>query len=85
MSLEVNTIYTGIKFCRRKVLIESTGDKEVDAALKKIFHDKFHCTAPLTMARDDVQFVLAWMRGETGISVAEQRAGQGCLWERKAK
>ena len=60
MDVEVNKIiYTGSKWFTQKIFIESTGDKEIDGALKSTFHDQFHRTAPLRMARDDVQLALA--------------------------
>ena len=60
MTLPIDTIYTGTKLFRQKILIESTGDKAVDAAFKTIFHDQYHRTAPLEMRRADVQLVLNW-------------------------
>ena len=52
------------KFFGLKVYIESSGIKEVDEALKTLFHDSNRRTAPLYMYREDVQLVLAWSRGE---------------------
>lgn len=84
--LPVNSIiYTGSHWLCQKIFIESTGDKEVDAALKSTFHDHFHRTKPLRMAREDVQTALAWrnkkLKIETGVSVAEQKQGQKGLFE----
>lgn len=43
-------------------MLESTGDKEVDKAMKSIFKDDYCKTAPLSMSRADVQVVLKWSR-----------------------
>ena len=71
-------IYTGSIFFGQKIFIESTGDKDVDKAIKATFHDNYHKTAPLKIARDDVQLALNWRnkKVETRSSVAEQRIGQ---------
>jgi len=53
-----NSIYTGSKFFNKKIFIESFGDKELDAALKIVFHDHCHRTAPLNIAREDCQLLL---------------------------
>jgi len=55
MSLQ---IYTGSKFFGKKIFIESFGDKELDAALKSVFNDHYHRTAPLRMARADCQLLI---------------------------
>ena len=52
------------KFFGLNVYIDSSGIKEVDEALKTLFHDGNRRTAPLYMYREDVQLVLAWTRGE---------------------
>ncbi len=52
---------TGITFFGQKIYIASTGDDEVDAAIKTLFHDKFHRSAPLSMTRPDTKIVMAWM------------------------
>jgi len=62
-------IYTGIKFFGQKIMVESTGDKNIDAAIKSVFVDDYQKTAPLQMDREDVQIALAWSRDE-------QKAGQ---------
>ena len=83
--LPVGYIYTGSIWLCQKIFIESTGDKEIDAALKSTFHDQFHRTKPLRMTRADVQTVLAWRNKklgiDTGVPVAEQKQGQKGLWE----
>lgn len=53
-----NLIYTGSKFFNKKIFIESFDDKELDAALKSAFHDHYHRTAPLRVARADCQLLL---------------------------
>lgn len=55
-------IDTGIKFFSQKILIESTGDDEVDAAIKTLFHDDYRKTAPLSINRPDSRIVLAWIK-----------------------
>ena len=63
MDLEVSKmIYTGFKFFGLKIYIESTGDKEVDKAIRSTFKDDYCKTAPLSMSRADVQMVLEWSR-----------------------
>lgn len=57
-------INTGIKFFGQKILIESTGIEDVDAAMKQLFYDDYKNTASLDMIRKDVQLVLAWSRNE---------------------
>jgi len=56
--LENEIIYTGERFFGKKLYIESFGDKAVNAALKSVFHDSYHRTAPLEMRREDVQILL---------------------------
>lgn len=46
-------------------------DKDVDKALKSIFHDNYHKTAPLEMRRADVQLALAFSRGEYNKRIAQ--------------
>ena len=53
---------TGIKFFSQRILIESTGNLEVDKAMKSVFYDDYNKTAPLDMSREDVQIVLRWSR-----------------------
>jgi len=60
-------IYTSIHFCCQKIFIESTGDKDTDKAIKSIFKDHYRKTAPLRMARNDVQIALAWRNRKLGI------------------
>lgn len=69
-------IYTGSKFFGKKIYIESFGDKELDAALKSTFHDNYHRTATLRMARRDVSLLI----GE-GLMLEDRkiRAKQGQL------
>lgn len=77
-----NSIYTGSKFFNKKIFIESFGDEELDAALKSAFHDHYHKTAPLRMARADVQLLLNSKveAVDTGVPVREQRKGQQLLF-----
>ena len=51
-------IDTNIKFFGQRVYLESTGDKKVDMALKRVFHDDYRRTAPLDMERADVKIIL---------------------------
>ena len=60
MAMEVNTVYTGLKFFGQKIYVESTGDAEVDTAMKTVFKDDYRRTAPLRMQRRDVSLVLGW-------------------------
>jgi len=54
-------IDTGIRYCRQKVLLTSTGDKIVDDAIKTMFVRDFNRTGP-NETRDPIcQIVLAWM------------------------
>jgi len=57
-----NLIYTGEKFFGKKLFIESFDNKEADEALKTVFHDHYHKSAPLRMAREDVQMLLNFQR-----------------------
>jgi len=59
--MQTNTINTGIKFCGLKIMIESSGDPEIDAAIKTMFKDQYLKTAPLRMERRDVSLVIGWM------------------------
>jgi len=61
-------IYTGVHFFCQKIFIESTGDKEIDKAIKSTFKDEYKKAAPLTMIRDDVQITLAWRNKKLGIN-----------------
>ncbi len=56
-------IYTGVRYCRRKILIESTGDPEVDAALKEMWlRDYTHVGRGANeMWRPHCKTVMAWM------------------------
>lgn len=63
--LKVNEIYTGLKFFNKKIFIESFDNKELDAALKSVFHDHYRRTAPLRMARADVQLLLNTVRAKS--------------------
>ena len=78
-------IYAGFKFFGRKIYLESTGDKDIDSALKTVFYDDYHKTRPLTISeRADVRLLLARQQrlaAETGISKPEQLAGQKGLFE----
>ena len=73
------TIYTGTKWLGQRVLIESSGDEDVDDALKSTFHDYLHRTRALDMWRADVKLVLEYSR--RGVPVAEAKAGQMGLFE----
>ncbi len=53
--------YTGTKFFGQKIYIATTGDDKVDAAIKTLFHDSFHRSAPLSMSRPDSKIVQEWM------------------------
>ena len=55
-------IDTNIKFFGQRVYLESTGDKKVDMALKRVFHDDYRRTAPLDMERADVKIILEWSK-----------------------
>ena len=56
-----NQIDTGIKFFGLRILLDSTGEPEVDKAAKSVFKDDYMKTAPLTIAmRPDVQLLLSW-------------------------
>lgn len=68
-------INTGLKYCRQRILLTSTGDDTVDAALKSMFIDDWNKTAPLSMSRSDVACVCAWMKTEDEKSDAAARAG----------
>lgn len=74
-----NTIYTGSKWLGRKILIESSGDEEIDDALKSTFHDKFHGTRPLDMWRADVKLVLKYQA--EGVSAKKQPNSEIGLFE----
>jgi len=63
----VEMTYTGVKFCGRKIFIESSGDPRVDKAFVSTFCDDYRRTAPLEMSREDVKLVLGWMRGEVKV------------------
>lgn len=56
------TIKTGIKFFGQSILIESSGDGDVDEALKTLFVDGYNKTAPLYIKRPDSQIVLEWLK-----------------------
>ena len=58
--MENKIIYSGSKFFGLKIYFQSTGDKEVDAAMKTLFHDSYHRTAPLEMSRPDAKIVMKW-------------------------
>lgn len=58
MQVNTNLIYMGSKFFNKKIFIESFDDKELDAALKSVFHDHYHKAAPLRVARADCQLLL---------------------------
>ena len=85
MTLPLNQmINTGLKFFGQKIMLQSTGHDDVDAALAQLYRDDSVPSAPLAIQRADVQLVLAWNRGEledTGVPVAEARAGQMGLFE----
>lgn len=53
-------IDTGIKFCGRRVLIESSGNAQIDKDIRQIFRDDFFKSCPLSMSRGDIQRVLAY-------------------------
>lgn len=55
-------INTGIKFCRQKVMLTSTGDDEVDEALKEAFLRDYRHTGANEMWRPHVKKVMAWMQ-----------------------
>ena len=77
-------IYTGSKFFNKKIFIESFDNKELDAALKSVFYDHYHKTAPLRMARVDVRLLLNSIEAvDTGVPVKEQKAGQLALFKEK--
>lgn len=59
-----NLINSGIKFFTQRVYIESTGDKDTDAAMKSVFKDDYDNTGPLELRREDVQVCLAWRNRE---------------------
>lgn len=65
--------YTGEKFLNLKIYIDSTGDTEVDEAIKTVFHDYIRRTSPLEMRRPDVKIAMAWLYDNTK---KEQRKGQ---------
>jgi hypothetical protein len=52
--------YVDLKFMGLKVFLESTGDKQVDRAIRTVFRDDFTKSAPLSMDREDVKLVLVW-------------------------
>lgn len=79
-----NKIYTGSKFFNKKIFIESFDNKELDAALKSVFHDHYHGTAPLRMARADVQMLLNSDKKKIEQKI-EQRQGQMALFEKETK
>ena len=56
-------IYTGVRYCRRKILIESTGNDEVDAALKEMWlRDFTHVGRGANeMWRPHCKIVMRWM------------------------
>lgn len=84
MKVNTNLIYTGSKFFNKKIFIESFGDKELDAALKSVFHDHYHRTAPLSIGRADCQLLLNSEEAvDTGVPVKEQKAGQLALFKDK--
>ena len=74
---ETNKIYTGSKFFNKKIYIESFDDKELDAALKSVFHDHYHRTAPLSISRADCQLLL-----NSDKAVKEQKVGQLALFKK---
>jgi len=53
-------IDTGLKYLGQKILLESSGRKDIDKALKSTFRDDYRRTAPLEIAREDVQILLKW-------------------------
>ncbi len=59
-------IYTGVRYCRRKILIESTGDDEVDAALKEMWLRDYGHTGrgANEMWRPHCKIVMAWMEAK---------------------
>lgn len=80
--MPTNQIYTGTKWLGQKVLIDSSGDKEIDAALKSTFHDRFHRTAPLDMWREDVQIVIKYQNDKNAGVPIKQKAGQMPLFSK---
>jgi len=56
MTLPTNT---KIRFFGQKILIESSGDKEIDKALRSAFEDSYWRTG-ISARRFDVQLLLNW-------------------------
>lgn len=52
-------IDTGHKWFGRKILLESTGDSQIDKDLVALFTDEWDGSGPLEMSRPDVRRVLA--------------------------
>lgn len=59
--LTENTINTGIKFFGLKILLESTGDKEIDKAAKTAFDAAYWVASP-PASRPDVRLMLEWSK-----------------------
>lgn len=82
---EIELIYTGLRFFGLRIYVKSTGDAEVDAAIKTVFKDDYMKTAPLRMERRDVSLVLGWyyekQDSKTSVPVKEQNIGQSGLFE----
>ena len=55
-------IKTGENFFGLKIILESSGEAKVDAAIKTLFHDQYRRTSPLGIDREDSQIVLKWMK-----------------------
>lgn len=67
MEVPTNKIYTGLQFFSLKIWLDSTGEPEVDKAVKSVFKDDYYKTAPLTIrSRPDVKLLLEWSRSSDG-------------------
>lgn len=74
----METIETQLKFCGQRILLESTGDKQIDADLRQLFYDDYQKSGPLEMTRPDVQRVLTWIEEkqiESGLFENQTRDG----------
>ncbi len=54
-----NNINTGIKFFGLKVLLESSGEREIDKAARDVFKDSYWL-AVVPAIRHDVRVLLEW-------------------------
>ncbi len=71
-------INTGIKFYGIKVLLESTGEPEIDRAARDVFKDSYWL-AGVPAINWNVRLLLEWSQKDKDIT--EHLSGQLALWQ----